>query len=36
MLKAATSDKALMAAPVEIRGYIRACILKNMLVSLLV
>lgn len=36
MLKAATSDKVLMAVPVEVRGYIRASILKNMLVSLLV
>ncbi len=36
MLKAATSDKALSAVPVESRGYIRASILKNMLVCLLV
>ncbi|NLP14429.1 MAG: CtsR family transcriptional regulator [Clostridium sp.] len=36
MLKAATSDKVLMTAPVDVRGFIRASILKNMLVSLLV
>jgi len=36
LLKAATSDKALAAVPVESRGQIRASILKNMLVCLLV
>lgn len=36
LLKAATSDKALSFVPTEHRGKIRASILKNMLVSLLV
>lgn len=36
LMKAATSDKALSIVPVEHRGNIRASILKNMLVSLLV
>lgn len=36
LLKAATSDKALSLVPVEHRGNIRASILKNMLVCLLV
>lgn len=36
LLKAATSDKALLQVPVEQRGNIRASILKNMLVCLLV
>ncbi|NLD47624.1 MAG: CtsR family transcriptional regulator [Clostridiaceae bacterium] len=35
MLKAATSDKSLFNVPVENRGFVRAAILKNMLVSLL-
>lgn len=36
MMKAATSDKALAAVPVEHRGFLRASILKNMLICLLV
>lgn len=36
MLIAATSDKVLVTVPVENRGFIRANILKNMLVCLLV
>ncbi|HHV28020.1 CtsR family transcriptional regulator [Acetivibrio mesophilus] len=36
MLRAATSDKVLAAVPIENRGAIRANILKNMLVCLLV
>lgn len=35
LLKAATSDKALGNVPVENRGFVRASILKNMLVSML-
>ncbi|TYQ16637.1 UNVERIFIED_CONTAM: transcriptional regulator CtsR [Acetivibrio alkalicellulosi] len=36
MLKAATSDKILSTVPVDQRGYLRASILKNMMVCLLI
>jgi transcriptional regulator CtsR len=36
LMKAATSDKALVSVPPEQRGYLRANLLKNMLICLLV
>ncbi|NMB34330.1 MAG: CtsR family transcriptional regulator [Clostridium sp.] len=36
MLKAATNDRTLSGAPAVIRGFVRASILKNILISMLV